>query len=511
MISTTWQELGVTEALLGKLSELGINEPTPIQAQAVPVLLSGKNLLAQSQTGTGKTLAYLLPLLQRINASRTSVQAVVLSPTQELAMQIVRVAEAYGEPLGIRALGLIGGAALKRQVERLKKHPQLIVGTPGRIHELLNMRKLKLNQVLSVVVDEADQVFQLGSVKEVETILWATAKERQLAFFSATRPPQMAGVESRWLKNAEHIHIAPEHTVSETIEHYYLVSERKDKSETVRKLVRLLNPKSALLFLNDTNNISNWEAKLSYEGFAVETLYGDADKQRRAATLSRFRDGRCQLLLATDVAARGLDIDNLPLVINIDPPVDADHYVHRAGRTGRMGKSGTVVSIVTVQERFIMDKFRKALHIELPEKAMSRGKLVSPETVSFGNKGTNGIKGTYPDKKERLSETGRRYAEARPDETGRRYTEAPPAKKERFQETGQRSNEARVSDVRNSGARPFTGGQAAASGLSEAQRQAKPEPKPRNHAKTKAERHKDRKDKGAPKWLKAKREGSSKD
>ncbi|QAY66616.1 DEAD/DEAH box helicase [Paenibacillus protaetiae] len=544
MTSSVWKQLGVADSLLAKLKENGIEEPTQVQAEAIPLLLEGKSLSARSQTGTGKTLAYLLPLLQKINAASAAVQAVVLSPTQELAMQIVRVAEAYGEPLGVRSQGLIGGAALKRQVERLKKHPQLVVGTPGRIHELIQMRKLKLSQASVVIIDEADQVFSLGSVKEVEQILWATAPNRQLAFFSATYPPQMVGIEGRWMKDAVRIHIEPQHLVSPTIEHYYLISDRRDKTDIVRRLVRMLEPKSALLFLNDTNNISNWESKLSYEGFTVETLYGDADKQRRAATLARFRDGRCQLLLATDVAARGIDIDNLPLVIQIDPAADADHYVHRAGRTGRMGKPGTVVSIVTFQERFIMDKFSKALKIELPEKTMYKGKLTSPEAArSGGSPAKGGVHSANAPRTqaERDSRRGGNYAGGENREgrsgganaAGQRREPAAASREGRFETADARDSRVgrvrKEADWKAAGTAPRersaageahrrqrpaeTGETAAIAGVrsqpkpgaaSQSRSQAQP-------AKAKAERHKNRKDKGAPKWLKAKREsGDSK-
>jgi ATP-dependent RNA helicase DeaD len=386
MSKHTWYEIGINDLLANKLTANGIIEPTDVQANTIPILLGGSDVSARSQTGTGKTLAYLLPLLQKLNSHSSAIQAIILAPTQELAMQIVRVAEVYAEPLNIRVQQLIGGAALKRQVEKLKLRPQLVIGTPGRIHELLKLRKLKLNDVKNVVVDEADQVFQLGSTKEVEIILHSVGKEHQIAFFSATYPDQMARFEGRWMKNPERIQVTPEHTVSQTIDNYFIVSDKRDKTDTARRLVRLLNPSSALLFLNDTDNISNWESKLSYEGFTVEALYGDADKQRRAATLTRFREGRCQLLLATDVAARGLDIEGLPLVIQLDPASDADHYVHRAGRTGRMGRAGTVVSIVTPQELFIMEKFRKQLGIELTERTMFRGKLLSEEELREATK-----------------------------------------------------------------------------------------------------------------------------
>ncbi|CAM4114511.1 DEAD/DEAH box helicase [Paenibacillus alkaliterrae] len=473
MSKYTWNEIGINEVLAGKLAASGIVEPTDVQAETIPILLGGSDVSARSQTGTGKTLAYLLPLLQKLNVHSGAVQAVILAPTQELAMQIVRVAEAYGEPLNLRVQQLIGGAALKRQVEKLKLKPQLVIGTPGRIHELLKLRKLKLNDVTNVVIDEADQVFQLGSTKEVEAILFAMGQERQIAFFSATYPDQMARFEGRWMNNPTRIQITPEHRVSETIVNYYIVSDKRDKTDTARRLVRLLNPSSALLFLNDTDNIANWEAKLSYEGFTVEALYGDADKQRRAATLARFRDGRCQLLLATDVAARGLDIEGLTLVIQLDPASDADHYVHRAGRTGRMGRSGTVVSIVTPQELFIMEKFRKQLEIELTERTMFRGKLLTAEELR---------------------------------EATRPFARRQEAKQAPEGNEGERASvETRKPTVR------------ASSGLAKiAQAAAAPQP-PKLKAKlapakapVKAEHKREGKNKGAPKWLKAKREENKK-
>lgn len=466
MSKHTWYEIGINELLSDKLTANGIIEPTDVQANTIPILLGGSDVSARSQTGTGKTLAYLLPLLQKLNSHSSAIQAIILAPTQELAMQIVRVAEVYAEPLNIRVQQLIGGAALKRQVEKLKLRPQLVIGTPGRIHELLKLRKLKLNDVKNVVVDEADQVFQLGSTKEVEIILHSVGKEHQIAFFSATYPDQMARFEGRWMKNPERIQVTPEHTVSQTIDNYFIVSDKRDKTDTVRRLVRLLNPTSALLFLNDTDNISNWESKLSYEGFTVEALYGDADKQRRAATLTRFREGRCQLLLATDVAARGLDIEGLPLVIQLDPASDADHYVHRAGRTGRMGRPGTVVSIVTPQELFIMEKFRKQLGIELTERTMFRGKLLSEEELR---------EATKPFAARHEAKLADRSEALQTKRAAENKSAAAAPKQTKLVET-----------------KAVT---------------APPKPKPAaKPAPKKVERKREGKNKGAPKWLKAKRE-----
>ncbi|SFE47727.1 Superfamily II DNA and RNA helicase [Paenibacillus catalpae] len=468
MSQKTWNELGINQTLGEKLEASNIKVPSAIQAEAIPTLLEGRDVSARSQTGSGKTLAYLLPMLQQLKASSSAIQAIILAPTQELAMQIVRVADSYAEPLGLRVQQLIGGAAMKRQIEKLKLRPQIVIGTPGRIHELLKLRKLKLSEVRHIVIDEADQVFELGSTREVETILFAMSQERQMAFFSATYPEVMSRFEKRWMKDPVRIQISPEQRVSETITNFYVVCDKRDKPDVARRIVRLLKPESALLFLNVTENIANWEAKLSYEGFTVETLYGDSDKQRRAATLQRFREGKIQLLLATDVAARGLDIEGLPLVINLEPPIDADHYVHRAGRTGRMGRTGTVVSLITPQERFIMEKFRKSLHIELPEKAMYKGEFVLPSEL--------------PDKAS-ARPAPRKTAEKSEVNT-RSYV--PPQNSKEWETLLKESKKPKKENA----AKPEG---------------AAPAPRPKQPA-TKQERLRDKKDKGAPKWLKAKRE-----
>ncbi|MEK3881768.1 DEAD/DEAH box helicase [Paenibacillus sp. PL2-23] len=513
MSNKTWSELGIEERLIEALLQNGIKQPTGVQAETIPALLEGHDVTARSQTGTGKTLAFLLPLLQRIDTQSGAIQAVIISPTQELAMQIVRVAQTYAEPLGVRVQQLIGGAALKRQVEKMKLRPQLVIGTPGRLHELLKLRKLKLNEVRQVVIDEADQVFQLGSTKDLEAVLFALGKERQMAFFSATYPEQMARFEGRWMKSATRVQLTPEHRVSQTVENYYIISDKRDKTDTARRLIRLLKPKSALLFLNDTNEIANWESKLSYEGFTVEMLYGDADKQRRAATLERFRDGRCQLLLATDVAARGLDIEGLPLVLQLDPAVDADHYVHRAGRTGRMGRSGVVITIVTPHEIFIMDKFRKQLGIELEERAMYRGELLSEEELR---------EATRP-KLERLAKEQAKQSSPRPrtDAAAPKTAASPGVDAEvKPAETGFRSSQRSVKGEESRGkaadAKPITARPATARSASSKPTHAKPSAakpatrpgktdKPQS-AKAKSKTAKSIKDKGAPKWLKEKRQ-----
>lgn len=492
----SWETLQLQPQLIEALRNNKIEEPTPVQAETIPLLLAGHDISAKSQTGSGKTLAYMLPALQRVDSASSVVQVMVLAPTQELAMQIFRVAETYGEAIGVRTQQLIGGASMQRQVEKLREHPHIVVGTPGRIHELLKAGKLKLHGIRFVIIDEADQVFNLGSTVEVETLLRGMLRDRQIAFFSATRPREMVDVEERWMREPRQVNI--DRQTGGYVAHYYLVCDKRDKADTARRLLYLLKPASALLFVNDTDEIANYEAKLKYEGFSVETLYGDADKQRRAATLARFREGRLQVLIATDVAARGLDIADLPLVVHLDPASDADHYVHRSGRTGRMGKSGTVVSIVTRNQQFIMDKFRKQLGIDLQERTMYKGELWSPDEERRQRELAPGRGGGSPRRPgAEAAATGGGFAAARraPARAGD-SANAPAARRAAIAGGPQAS----AAPGRAPGAPSGMGGKPAGA-------PRKPDPKPAKPAKSKKEQERERKNKGAPKWLKAKQDG----
>ncbi len=373
-----FESLNIEDKYLEILRGNQIFTPTEIQEKAIPIISEGKNLIAQSQTGTGKTLAYLLPILQKIDVSKKELQAVVIVPTRELSMQISREVEMLTHDKQIISQSLIGGAAVKRQIEKLRLHPHIIVGTPGRMIELIKIKKLKMHFVKTIVVDEVDQVFDLGSMNEVEDIFKSTLKERQIVFFSATIPDAVQEIAKRWMNDFVHIAINPAQRTAENLEHFYFLCESRDKVDTLRKLIRLFEPKSAIVFVNEIDHIAEVEEKLKYGHISAASLYGDADKVQRAKTLNGFREGVFQVLVATDVAARGLDIKEVSHVINFDPPMDADHYVHRVGRTGRMGLSGTALSIITNQEEFIMKKFSKALQIEITLKGMYKGKLTTP-------------------------------------------------------------------------------------------------------------------------------------
>lgn len=372
-LTLTFSELHIREDYVARLNTREITTASPVQAEAIPAALDGRDVLAQSQTGTGKTLAYLLPVLMKLRPEEKRTQAVVVAPTQELAMQIVREAEFLVESTDIRVLPLIGGAALHRQVDKLKLRPELVVGTPGRIRELVEMKKLKIHEVSMIVIDEVDHVLQQGGGADMDIVLNRAPRERQLLFFSATVPDEVRGLADKWMQDPVYIGIDPDKRVADSIVHSFFVTEEREKIDMLRKLVRHWEPKRALVFVNDSSMIGEWEAKLRFAKMSVASLYGDAPKQERVRVLRQFREGEFQLLLATDVAARGLDIPELPFVFSLQPAIDAEHYVHRAGRTGRMGRKGVSVNLITEKERFIMRKFQKQLNIVMHEQVFNNG------------------------------------------------------------------------------------------------------------------------------------------
>lgn len=445
-MKSNFAALGVSGVLAAKLAEHGIEEPSPVQQEAIPLILEGRDVIARSQTGTGKTLAYLLPILQSIKPELKATQKLVLAPSQELAMQIVREAQRYIDS-DIGVLGLIGGAAVKRQIEKLREHPRLVVGTPGRVRELIALKKLKMHTISTIVVDEVDQIFQLGDAGDVNQIINSALRDRQLVFLSATVSEDIRAMASREMKNAAEVGIEPERVTAAGLEHYYFVCEERDKADMLRRIVRTYNPRKAIVFVNMTDTIGELEAKMNHVGLKTAALYGDADKVTRATVLSQFRTDKLKLLVATDVAARGLDIEGLDMVIQFDPAPDSEHYVHRAGRTGRMGRKGTVISIIAERERFIMNKFSRDIGEAIRERMLRNGMVIEP--------GQPGV---------------RRAASAKPKTEASRPA-APAA--------GRGMKAASRPAARK-------GGQA------------------QNGLKSKSERERDRKNKGAPRWLKEK-------
>ncbi|MFT9599414.1 DEAD/DEAH box helicase [Mesobacillus sp.] len=358
----------------------GFETMTSVQSTAIPLIIEGKDVVGESPTGTGKTLAYLLPVLNKIDANMQNTQAVILASSQELVMQILSEIQKWGEGSGIKSASLIGGANLKRQIDKLKKSPHIIVGTPGRTNELIKQKKLKMHKVHTVVLDEGDQLLTPEHNETVKSIVKSTlADQRQLLLFSATLPETVEKSIKRLAKDPEIINVKKDETIDAAkVEHIYFLSEQRDKIKVLEKIARLDGTKS-LVFIKDIANLTITAEKLKFKDIHVGQLHSDLDKQDRQRYLNKFRDGNSEMLLVTEVAARGLDIKGVTHVVHYDFPREQDQYVHRSGRTGRFGAEGTVISIVNEREERDLKRFCKALNITPVQKEFYGGKIVDPE------------------------------------------------------------------------------------------------------------------------------------
>ena len=356
----------------------GFQSAAAIQEKAIPVILEGKDVLAESPTGTGKTLAYLLPLLQKIDADSQSLQAVVLASSQELVMQIFKEFQKWSENSGIRGASIIGGANPKRQLEKLKKRPHIIFATPGRLLELINQKKVKMHEVKLLVLDEGDQLLVAEHYSTVQNIIKPTMGDRQIVLFSATLKPETEQKAKEIMKDPEIIKIDQQAAGSGDVEHIYFMCERRDKIKLLEKIARLEKSKS-LAFINDIGELEIFNQKLGFKDLSVGILHSDMKKLDRQSTLKSFRNGEIGMLAATDVAARGLDIEGISHVVNVDFPKDLAQYVHRAGRTGRMGANGIVISLVTEREERELKRFCKELKVLLHKRIFHKGQIAVPE------------------------------------------------------------------------------------------------------------------------------------
>ncbi|MBZ0286974.1 MAG: DEAD/DEAH box helicase, partial [Anaerolineae bacterium] len=329
----------------------GYEEPTPIQTSAIPALLGGRDIMGQAQTGTGKTAAFALPMLQGLDLSFNGVQGLVLVPTRELANQVAEAIFQYGKHLGVKVLPVYGGQAYVRQLSRLERGVHIVVGTPGRMIDLIEKRALKLGSVRYLVLDEADEMLDMGFAEDVDRILSETPDGRQTALFSATMSPTIRGLAKRHMHDAEEISIERKTmTVPQTEQRYYLLNEGS-KLAALSRLLEVEQMHSTLVFTRTKIGAATLAEQLLTRGYAAEALHGDLTQDMRETVLRRFRAGQLQLLIATDVVARGVDIQDVSHVINYDIPYDAEDYVHRIGRTGRAGRSGIAITLITPRDQ----------------------------------------------------------------------------------------------------------------------------------------------------------------
>ena len=369
-----FSDLGIAPALESALAADGITEPTAIQVEAIPALLAGENAYLSSETGTGKTLAYLLPLFAQIDPGQRTLQVIIVVPTHELAMQIFAVGRDLAQQAGlhIRVQALIGGVSTKRQLEKLKSKPHIIVGTPGRISELIKIRKIKPHTVKSIIVDEVDRLLVGESLTEIRGIIKATLRERRLVFVSATQRAETSQEAAVLAPDLVQIRAGADQ-VNAAIEHFYIECEERDKPEVLRKLLRALRPERAIVFMHRTANAEVLAAKLAYHQIAVVDLHGAHDNARRKKAIDDFRQADAKVLIASDIAARGLDIRGVSHVFNFDIPTQSKDYLHRVGRTSRAGSAGCAVSLMTAQELRLVKRYRSELDIALRVGHLSGG------------------------------------------------------------------------------------------------------------------------------------------
>ena len=347
---TTFSELGLSEKILIALRELGYDEPTPIQAQAIPAMLGGRDLIAHAQTGTGKTAAFALPILNRLS-SELEPQALVLTPTRELAMQVAEAIFRYGKHTSARAIPIYGGQPIERQLRALARGVQIVVGTPGRIMDHMRRGTLSLDAITTVVLDEADEMLDMGFAEDIEYILQQTPATRQTTLFSATMPTAVFDLATRYTRNPQHLSVVSEQlTAPRTRQVYYEVNPR-EKLDALCRILDVETPSSAMIFCRTRAEADHLGESLQGRGYLAEVIHGDLSQTMRERVMKRFREGQAELLVATDVAARGLDIPDVTHVINYDVPGDPESYVHRIGRTGRAGRAGLAISLITSRER----------------------------------------------------------------------------------------------------------------------------------------------------------------
>ncbi len=348
----TFSELGLNEQLLKAVDELGFIQPTPIQLQAIPVLLSGtKDLIGLAQTGTGKTAAYGLPLLQLVDEKQRHPQALIVCPTRELCMQIVNELTLFKKySAGIHVTAVYGGASIVMQIKDIKRGVQIVVATPGRLIDLIERKAINLEQIKYVVLDEADEMLNMGFQEDIEFILKNTPKRDSTWLFSATMPPEIRNVSKRYMQQPKEITVGKVNTANVNIDHQYFITAAQHRYETLKRLIDFNPGMYGIIFTRTKADAQEISEKLTREGYDIEALHGDLTQAQRNKVMSGFRDKTLQLLIATDVAARGIDVQGITHVINYELPDDIEVYTHRSGRTGRAGKTGVCMSIVHSRE-----------------------------------------------------------------------------------------------------------------------------------------------------------------
>ena len=351
METVKFDELQLDERIIRAITEMGFEEASPIQAQAIPVAMEGRDMIGQAQTGTGKTAAFGLPLLQKVDPKVKKLQAIVLLPTRELAIQVAEEMRRFAKFIhGVKVLPIYGGQDIVKQIRSLKDGTQIIVGTPGRVMDHMRRKTVKVDHVLTVVLDEADEMLNMGFLEDMETILSQLPEERQTLMFSATMPQAIAEIARKFQKDPVTVRVIKKELTVPKVTQYYYEVKPKNKVEVMSRLLDMYAPKLSIVFCNTKRQVDDLVQELQGRGYFAEGLHGDLKQVQRDRVMDSFRNGRTDILVATDVAARGIDVGDVEAVFNYDIPQDDEYYVHRIGRTGRAGREGKAFSLVMGKE-----------------------------------------------------------------------------------------------------------------------------------------------------------------
>ena len=395
--------LGIRREIGAILVENGITKPTEIQVQAIPAIMSGKDVVGQSQTGTGKTLAFILPILEKIEISKPIVQALIITPTRELALQITREVAKLADQLGIQVLSVYGGQDVERQIKKLKGGAQIVIGTPGRLMDHLRRETIQLENVTKLVLDEADQMLHMGFLEDVEELVRQTSNKRQTMLFSATMPSKIRGLADRYMRKPLDIRIQTKNITLDEIKQIMVEVPESEKIAKLSSMIDEYRPYLAIVFCHTKKRAMAVNMALSQKGYETDELHGELSQPKREQVMKRFREAKIQILVATDIAARGLDVEGVTHIFNYDIPHDVDSYIHRIGRTGRAGQAGMAITLIDPHEQPYVRLIEQGIRAAIEKHKVNDQKVVSTDKRRLFNvKGEEGKVGVEKKEKKRV-------------------------------------------------------------------------------------------------------------
>ena len=360
-----FSELGLSESLLKAIKRSGYEEATPIQEQTIPMVLEGKDVIGQAQTGTGKTAAFGLPIIENVDTENPNIQAIIISPTRELAIQTQEELYRLGKDKHVRVQVVYGGADIRRQIKSLKQHPQILVGTPGRLRDHINRHTVKLDHIKTLVLDEADEMLNMGFLEDIESIIKETPDDRQTLLFSATMPPEIKRIGVQFMSDSETVRIKAKELTTDLVDQYYVRARDYEKFDIMTRLIDVQDPDLTIVFGRTKRRVDELSKGLIARGYNAAGIHGDLTQDKRSKIMWKFKNNELDILVATDVAARGLDISGVTHVYNYDIPSDPDSYVHRIGRTGRAGHHGVSLTFVTPNEMDYLHEIEKLTRVRM--------------------------------------------------------------------------------------------------------------------------------------------------